>query len=63
MPNGDTLTILIHGFTRGAADMQFWKQVLLPEFPHILTPDLPTTYGSLQLILYMEYFLQITFFF
>lgn len=48
MPNGDTLTILIHGFTRGAADMQFWKQVLLPEFPHILTPDLPTTYGSFE---------------
>ena len=44
----DTLVILIHGFCRGAKDMQFWKKCLQPEFPHILTPDLPTTFASFQ---------------
>ena len=28
--------------------MQFWKKCLQPEFPHILTPDLPTTFASFQ---------------
>ena len=42
----DTLVILIHGFCRGAKDMQFWKRYLEKDFPHILTPDLPTRYGS-----------------
>ena len=44
----DTLVILIHGFCRGAKDMQFWKKCLQPEFPYILTPDLPTTFGAFQ---------------
>ena len=42
------LAVLIHGFTRGAVDMQFWKSCLASDFPDILTPDLPTTYGSFE---------------
>ena len=42
----DTLVVLIHGFCRGAADMQVWRRCLAGDFPHILTPDLPTRYGS-----------------
>ena len=30
MENNDTLVVLIHGFTRGAKDMQFWKKAMLP---------------------------------
>ena len=37
------LVILIHGFCRGAIDMQFWRKVLEKDFPCIITPDLPTT--------------------
>ncbi|MBR2364501.1 MAG: alpha/beta fold hydrolase [Lentisphaeria bacterium] len=44
----DTLVILIHGFCRGAKDMQFWKKHLKKTFPHILTPDLPTRYSSFE---------------
>lgn len=44
----DTLVILIHGFCRGAKDMQYWKKHLQNDFPHILTPDLPTTYSSFE---------------
>lgn len=46
--NDRTLVILIHGFCKGADDMQFWKKSLEPEFPHIITPDLPTTYSSFE---------------
>lgn len=44
----DTLVVVIHGFTRGAKDMQLWKQELQPEFPDVITPDLPTTYASFE---------------
>lgn len=43
-----TLVILIHGFCKGADDMQFWKKALAPEFPNVITPDLPTTYSSFE---------------
>lgn len=46
--NKDTLVILIHGFCRGAKDMQFWKKSLQKSFPNILTPDLPTKYSSFE---------------
>lgn len=48
MENNDTLVVLIHGFTRGAKDMQFWKKTMLPEFSRVITPDLPTTYSSFE---------------
>jgi pimeloyl-ACP methyl ester carboxylesterase len=44
----NTLVVVIHGFTRGAKDMQLWKQELQPEFPDVITPDLPTTYASFE---------------
>ncbi len=44
----NTLVILIHGFCRGAKDMQYWKKHLHKDFPHILTPDLPTRYSSFE---------------
>ena len=44
----DTLVVLIHGFCRGAENMQFWKDSLSDEFPNIITPDLPTTYSSFE---------------
>ena len=43
-----TLVVLIHGFCKGAKDMQFWKRALEPEFPNIITPDLPTRYSSFE---------------
>ena len=43
-----SLVILIHGFCRGAENMQFWKKALSPAFDHILTPDLPARYGSFE---------------
>lgn len=43
-----TLVILIHGFHKGADDMQFWKKELSPEFTDVLTPDLPTTFSSFE---------------
>lgn len=46
--NEKTLMILIHGFCRGAKDMQFWRKCLEKDFPHILTPDLPTRYSSFE---------------
>jgi len=46
--NSDTLVILIHGFCRGAEDMQFWKKSLSSEYPNIITPDLPTTFSSFE---------------
>ena len=46
--NSDILVILVHGFCRGAKDMFFWKKTLHREFPHIITPDLPTRYSSFE---------------
>ena len=43
-----TLVVLIHGFCKGADDMQFWKKALAPEFPNVITPDLPTTFSSFE---------------
>lgn len=43
-----TLVILIHGFCKGADDMQYWKRALAPEFTDIITPDLPTTFSSFE---------------
>ena len=48
MNNGRTLIILIHGFKKGAEDMQFWKKHLSMPDADILTPDLPTTYASFE---------------
>ena len=28
--------------------MQFWKKALAPEFPNVITPDLPTKYSSFE---------------
>lgn len=47
-PDHETLVVLIHGFCRGAVDMQFWKKTLEQDFAHIITPDLPTRYGSFE---------------
>ena len=46
--NSNTLVILIHGFCRGAENMQFWKKSLGSIYPNIITPDLPTTYSSFE---------------
>ena len=46
--NNDTLVVLIHGFCRGAENMQFWKKSLSSEYSNIITPDLPTTYSSFE---------------
>ena len=46
--NGRNLVILIHGFHKSAADMQFWKDHLSMDNSDIFTPDLPTTYKSFE---------------
>ena len=43
-----TLVVLIHGFCKGADDMQYWKKHLAPEFSDVITPDLPTTFSSIE---------------
>ena len=43
-----TLVVLIHGFCKGADDMQYWKKHLAPEFSDVITPDLPTTFSSFE---------------
>lgn len=46
--NGKKLIILIHGFHKGAEDMQFWKRQLQTGNTDVLTPDLPTTFQSFE---------------
>jgi pimeloyl-ACP methyl ester carboxylesterase len=46
--NGRNLVILIHGFSRGAEDMQFWKEHLSMENTDVLIPDLPTVFESFE---------------
>ena len=46
--NNKTLVVLIHGFCKGADDMQYWKKALHPEFTEVITPDLPTTFSSFE---------------
>ena len=47
--NNKILIILIHGFRKGVKDMQFWKSQLASiENADILTPNLPTTFGSFE---------------
>ena len=46
--NNDTLVVLVHGFTKSAVDMQYWKKHLSGDFANIITPDLPTTYSSFE---------------
>ena len=48
MTNGRNLVILIHGFHKGAVDMQFWKDHLSMENTDVLTPDLPTVFESFE---------------
>ena len=43
-----TLAVLVHGFCKGAKDMQFWKHALDAEFTEVITPDLPTKYSSFE---------------
>ena len=43
-----TLIVLVHGYCKGAKDMQFWKEAMLAEGCDIITPDLPTTYDSFE---------------
>ena len=43
-----TLAIVIHGFCKGAKDMQLWKRVLKSDFTEVITPDLPTRYSSFE---------------
>ncbi|MBR1999265.1 MAG: alpha/beta fold hydrolase, partial [Lentisphaeria bacterium] len=43
-----TLIVLVHGYCKGAKDMQFWKEAMLTEGCDIITPDLPTTYDSFE---------------
>ena len=43
-----TLAVLVHGFCKGAKDMQFWKRALKAEFTEVITPDLPTKYSSFE---------------
>ena len=44
----DTLVVLIHGFCRGAENLQFWRDNLIDEFPNIICADLPATYSSFE---------------
>ena len=46
--NGRNLVILIHGFHKGAVDMQFWKKHLSMENTDVLTPNLPTVFQSFE---------------
>ena len=46
--NGRNLVILIHGFHKGAVDMQFWKKHLSMENTDVLTPELPTVFESFE---------------
>lgn len=43
-----TLAVLIHGFCKGAKDMQFWKHTLKNDFSQVITPDLPTKFSSFE---------------
>ena len=43
-----TLAVLIHGFCKGAKDMQYWKKAMKADFTQIITPDLPTKYSSFE---------------
>ena len=43
-----TLAIVIHGFCKGAKDMQLWKRTLEADFSRVITPDLPTKYSSFE---------------
>ena len=46
--NKRELAVVIHGFCRGSKDMQLWKSALEKHFYRVITPDLPTTYGSFE---------------
>lgn len=46
--NGKKLVVIIHGFYKGARDMQFWKRHLQTDGVDIITPDLPTRYRSFE---------------
>ena len=43
-----TLAVMVHGFCKGAKDMQFWKRALKADFTEVITPDLPTKYSSFE---------------
>ncbi len=43
-----TLAVMVHGFCKGAKDMQYWKHALEADFTEIITPDLPTKYSSFE---------------
>ena len=43
-----TLAVIIHGFCKGAKDMQYWKRAVKDEFTTVITPDLPTTFSSFE---------------
>ena len=42
------LAVIIHGFCKGAADMQYWKRAVKDEFTTVITPDLPTKFSSFE---------------
>ena len=46
--HSDTLVVLIHGFCRGAENLQFWRKSLSDEFENIVCADLPATYSSFE---------------
>lgn len=48
MSFNNTLVVLIHGFCRSSKNMQYWKRQLKDDFPNIITPNLPTTYSTLD---------------
>ena len=48
MEFNNTLVVLIHGFCRSSKNMQYWKKQLKDVFPNVITPNLPTTYSSLE---------------
>ncbi len=44
----EALVVLVHGFCRGAENLQFWKENLSDEFSNIICADLPATYSSFE---------------
>lgn len=46
--NKNTLVVLAHGFCRGAANMQFWRDSLAEDYPNIICVDMPATHRSFE---------------
>ena len=44
----DTLVVLVHGFCRGAGDLENWRRRIKEDFAHVEVADLPATCGDFE---------------